>query len=149
MVCSIHCKAGLAAAALTVATAACTGSTAGSPGPFSEGPVPEAPGAEAWSPDEIRREEIRERGKNDQSAMQLIRRLRPAWLRARGQKSLTDPSTTYPVVYIDEIRHGGLSTLHAIPSSEILSMQFIGMADATIRWGTGHPSGVINIVTGR
>lgn len=81
--------------------------------------------------------------------MALIRRLRPAWLRARGQKSFADPSATYPTVYIDEIRHGGLATLHQIPSSEILSMEFFSMADATIRWGTGHPSGVINIVTGR
>jgi hypothetical protein len=55
----------------------------------------------------------------------------------------------YPVVYIDEIRHGGLGTLHGIPASEILSIQYFSTADATTRWGTGHPSGVINIETGR
>lgn len=149
MPCSIHLGARLTATALSLAVAACGGAMSGGVSPFSDARAPEASGAEAWSPDEVHRDEIRERGKNDQSAMQLIRRLRPAWLRARGQKSLTDPSATYPVVYIDEIRHGGLSTLHAIPSSEIQSMQFFSMADATTRWGTGHPSGAINIVTGR
>lgn len=139
---------------LVLSSTACGG--VGVPNPFSGGPEPEtsfpepeaSPG-EVWSPDEVLRAEIRERGKNDQTAMQLIRRLRPAWLRARGQKSLTDRSSTYPVVYIDEIRHGGLQTLNHIPVSEIRSMQFFSMADATTRWGTGHPSGVINIVTGR
>jgi len=55
----------------------------------------------------------------------------------------------YPIVYIDEIRHGALTTLGQIPTSEIRTLQFFSTADATTRWGTGHPSGVINVVTGR
>ena len=101
------------------------------------------------TPDDIGPAEILERGRADHTAMKLIRRLRPSWLRSRGQKSFTDEGATYPIVYIDEIRHGTLSTLHTIPTSEIASIHFIGTADATTRWGTGHPSGVINIVTGR
>ena len=89
------------------------------------------------------------RGRNDLTAMALIRRLRPSWLSSRGQTSLTDPAASYPVVYIDEIRHGGLPSLHRIPTSEIYRMEFFNTADATTRWGTGHRSGVINIVTGR
>lgn len=118
------------------------------PDPFN----PSAPSATSegpWSPDELRRDEIEARGSNDLTAMALIRRLRPAWLRARGQDSLGDRSTTFPVVYIDDIRHGGLETLHDIPAAEILSVRFVGAADATTRWGTGHPSGVINVITGR
>ena len=103
----------------------------------------------AWSPFQIDRAEIEARGGNDHSAMDLIRRLRPAWLRARGQKSFTDDGAQFPVVYIDDIRHGGLPTLHRIPSAEILELRFINTADATTRWGTGHPSGVINVLTGR
>jgi hypothetical protein len=100
-------------------------------------------------PNEISREEIDSRGRNYLTAMALIRRLRPGWLIARGQDSLVDGSSSYPVVYIDEIRHGGLPTLNRIPASEIQRMEFFSTADATTRWGTGHPSGAINVVTGR
>jgi hypothetical protein len=148
MRCSIPSESGLLFGfAVAIATAACGGALVADP--FTEAPPPMGPLNDAWSPDEILRPEIVSRGNNDLTAMALIRRLRPAWLRARGQNSLTDPGTMYPVVYIDEIRHGRLETLHQIPSSEILSMQFIGTADATTRWGTGHTSGVINVVTGR
>jgi hypothetical protein len=133
--------------AVAIATAACGRALMADP--FTDAPPSARPESEAGSPDEILRPEILSRGNNDLTAMALVRRLRPAWLRARGQNSFSDPGTMYPVVYIDEIRHGRLETLHQIPSSEILSMQFFGTADATTRWGTGHPSGVINVVTGR
>lgn len=101
------------------------------------------------TPNEIGLDEIRSRSRNDLTAMAVIRRLRPRWLSVRGQDSLTDPSASYPIVYIDEIRHGGLPTLNHIPTSQVLRLEFYSMADATIRWGTGHPSGAINVVTGR
>jgi len=139
----------LVAALLLVATVgACAPATA--PNPFvadGAGPVQFDPAK--ITPNEISREEIQSRGKNDVTAMALIRRLRPRWLSQRGQDSLTDGSASYPIVYIDEIRHGGLPTLNHIPTSQILKLEYYSMADATIRWGTGHPSGVINVVTGR
>ena len=142
----IHLGPALALATLTLA--GCAAATQG-PSPFDEGrPSAEFQPAD-WSPDEITRSEIDSRGQNDHTAMALVRRLRPAWLRARGQKSFNDERSTYPTVYIDEIRHGGLGALNRIPSSEIQRIEFIGTADATTRWGTGHPSGVINVVTGR
>lgn len=140
---------GIGRVALSVVTAlTCAGCGlfgAGTRNPFTDPPAE----SRSWSPDEIDRAEIVERGSNDLTAMALIRRLRPAWLRARGQDSISNASGTYPVVYIDEIRHGGLATLDQIPTAEIQSLQFFSAADATTRWGTGHPSGVINVVTGR
>ena len=132
-----------------IACGGCGLFSASAPNPFAGTAPPAAAEDRRWSPDEIDRAEIVERGSNDLTAMALIRRLRPAWLSARGQDSLTDPSATYPVVYVDEIRHGGLATLDRIPSAEIHSMRFFSAADATTRWGTGHPSGAINVVTGR
>ena len=117
---------------------------------------PDAPaGAEetqvrSYPPDEISRAEIDERGANAHTAMQFLRRFRPAWLRSRGSNSLTAAGAMYPVVYIDNIRRpGGLSALFQVPLSEVRQMEFIGPADATTRWGTGHQSGVILIATGR
>ena len=149
--CSIYGRPGLFVVGLAVAvsTAACSSATTSSPSPFSDRPTTVELEDEPWSPDEIGHAEIVSRGDNYHTAMELIRRLRPGWLRARGQNSFTDASARYPVVYLDEIRHGALSTLYGIPSSQILSMRFVGTADATTRWGTGHPAGVINIATGR
>lgn len=134
---------------LLLATTACAPASA--PGPFAGGDTRPGAGFDASQilPDQIGHEEILSRGKNDLTAMALIRRLRPSWLSARGQTSLTDGAASYPVVYIDEIRRGGLPSLNQIPTSEILRLEFFNTADATTRWGTGHASGAINIVTGR
>ncbi len=118
------------------------------------GGAPDAPAAEAdarfRSPDEILRAEIVERGANAHNAMQLLRRVRPTWLGTRGANSFTAPGASYPVVYVDNIRRpGGLSALFQIPLDEIRRMEFVGPADATTRWGTGHQAGVILVVTGR
>lgn len=150
MRCSLDRKAGTVVYGLALAaSAAACGSAMRVDNPFDDGPPPPSLDDAAWTPDEIGHDEILVRGANDLTAMALVRRLRPGWLRARGQSSFSDPSASYPVVYVDEIRHGGLETLHSIPTSEVESMQYFSSADATTRWGTGHPSGVINVVTGR
>lgn len=151
MRCSLNRRSARSSATLAVAVAAAVSgcAAASTPSPFSEARGTEAVENQQRSPNEILRSEIDSRGNTDHTAMALVRRLRPAWLLARGQKSFTDESAMFPVVYIDEIRHGWMDTLHQIPSSEVMSMQFFSPADATTRWGTGHPSGVINVVTGR
>ena len=147
----MHSQIPIPALFLILAGAATACAPQSAPNPFSGG-IPSS--SEEFDPtqilpDEISREEIDSRGRNDLTAMALIRRLRPTWLTTRGQTSFVDGGASYPVVYIDEIRHGGLPTLHRIPASEILRMEFFNTADATTRWGTGHASGAINIVTGR
>lgn len=134
----------IAGLAVAVSGAAC-GRTTSFANSAPSGERPEGP----WSPDELERTEIEERGRSDVTAMSLIRRLRPGWLRARGPNSFNDPGAQFPRVYIDEVRHGELGTLYQIPVSEIYGIQFFSTSDATTRWGTGHPAGVINIVTGR
>jgi len=134
--------------ALSAVMAACA--PANVPNPFRQAPSSDPSFDPSMiSPDEITRAEIVARGENDLTAMALIRRLRPGWLSSRGQSSFTDGAASYPIVYIDEIRHGGLPTLHGIPTAEIQRLEFYSTADATTRWGTGHTSGVINVVTGR
>ena len=131
--------------AVAVSLGACAGST---PSPF-DAPPPLATDHVGSLPDEITSEEILRRGTTDPSAHALISRLRPIWLMARGQNSFRSPSSADPVVYIDGFRYGALMTLHQIPAHQIKRMEFIGTADATTRWGTGHRAGVINVVTGR
>lgn len=146
-----HPKRGsVRASVLGVAMALSLGACGGTSNPFTRAASPAAGDTSRPSlPNEILREEILRRGSSDATAHALIRRLRPTWLVARGQTSLTNPDSGFPIVYIDAVRHGGVFTLHRISSSEIQRLEFIGTADATTRWGTGHPSGVINVVTGR
>ena len=143
------CPSRLALTLVVISLAACGPTTV--PSPFQSGPASPADSFDPGDrdPDEITREEIVARAENDLTAMAVIRRLRPGWLSPRGQASFVNAEANYPLVYIDEVRHGGLPTLHRIPSAEIHRLEFIGTTDATIRWGTGHTSGVINVVTGR
>lgn len=137
---------------LVLLLAACGGGAGSGPANSPDAPADAEAEAEnrSYSPNEISRAEILERGSNSSNAMQVIRRLRPAWLRARGSNSFTSAGAMYAVVYVDNIRRpGGLSALFNIPVGEIRMMEFIGPANATTRWGTGLQSGVILVVTGR
>jgi hypothetical protein len=119
------------------------------PNPFSRSPSPASgDGERRTSPNELLREEIFRDGEADPTAYELVQRLRPNWLRARGQVSLGSPEAAYALVYMNDVLFGGLMTLHQIPPSQIERMEFIRAIDATIRWGTGHTAGVINILTG-
>ncbi len=135
---------------LTVLATACGGGAGSAPENSPDAPAADEAQVRSYPPNRISRAEIDERGANAHTAMQFLRRARPAWLRSRGSNSLTAAGAMYPVVYIDNIRRpGGLSALFQVPLSEVRQMEFIGPADATTRWGTGHQSGVILIATGR
>ena len=135
---------------LVLLIAACGGGTGSGPANSPDAPAADEAEVRSYPPNRISRAEIDERGANAHTAMQFLRRVRPAWLRSRGSNSLTSAGAMYPVVYIDNIRRpGGLSALFQVPLSEVRRMEFIGPGDATTRWGTGHQSGVILIVTGR
>ncbi len=134
----------------TVLATACGGGAGGAPANYPDATAADEAQVRSYPPNEISRAEIDERGANAHTAMQFLRRVRPAWLRSRGSNSLTSAGAMYPVIYIDNIRRpGGLSALFQVPLSEVRRMEFIGPGDATTRWGTGHQSGVILIVTGR
>lgn len=79
------------------------------------------------------------------NAFEVIQRLRPTWLRGRGRMSIQNPSAHTPVIYLDNVRYGGLESLRLIPSDAIQDMRFINASDATTRYGTGHAGGAILI----
>jgi hypothetical protein len=83
------------------------------------------------------------------NAWDLIDRLRPNWLRNQGPASIRSSAPTYALVYIDEVRSGGLETLYRVSSQIIREVRFINGRDATTKWGMNHGSGVILITTGR
>lgn len=77
----------------------------------------------------------------------LVQRLRPQFLRSRGSVSMRNSSDSYPIVYLNNVRYGGVISLRDILVDDIQEIRFISAADATTRWGTGHGSGVIMVST--
>ena len=139
------CALGIALAAFL---AACAASGAGSPDTFAPDGSAGA-GPQRGSSREIGRAEILSDAAVFQTAYDVVRRLRPGWLMARGRPSFIDPNAGDPLVYVDEVQYGLLDSLYRVPASDILRMVFIGAADATTRWGLGHADGVISIATVR
>lgn len=73
------------------------------------------------------------------TAWEIVSDLRPHFL----QPQRGGTAASLPVVYLDGSRLGDIDRLRSISASSIDRIQFIGAADATTRWGTGHVGGVI------
>ena len=70
---------------------------------------------------------------------EAIERLRPAWMRRRAGQT--------PTVFVNGAERGGLSELRDWRAEQLQEIRFISAADATSRWGTGYPSGVIELIS--
>jgi hypothetical protein len=132
-----------------VAAAGAAGATAGC-GAKGAPPVPSPTAAAAparSSSDVISAAEIRPGEHRD--VYEAVQRLRPQFLRARGATSIRATSTeeNLPVVFLDEQRLGGVSTMRGLPVENVHEIRFIAPRDATTRWGTGYTAGVILVVT--
>jgi hypothetical protein len=79
------------------------------------------------------------------TAMDVIQRLRPEFVRGRGRSSVQDPTAQFPVVYVDGVRTGGLEALRSISAIDVREIRYVNSTDATTRYGTGHTGGVIEV----
>lgn len=109
---------------------------------------------------EITTEELREAG--NQSAYDVVQRLRPRWLVTRGTNSLSEtprgwgagrqvvivPGNDKIKVYLDDVRLGGVAEMRKIASDGLTSIRFLNPRDATLRYGTGHTHGAILLSAG-
>lgn len=111
------------------------------------GAGPSAVSARPGSGDVITTEEIA--SLDVSTATEVVRRLRPHWLRNRGPVSLSGGGGGTPVVYIDEVRAGGLEALDRITVNIVQEMRFISGQDASVKYGLNHGGGVIMVVTRR
>jgi outer membrane cobalamin receptor len=82
-----------------------------------------------------------------QTAYDAVQKLRPAFLRSRGATSLLLPAEQEPVVYLDDRRMGGVSFLRDIPVADVFEIRYLSAAQAQLRWGSGHASGVIQVIS--
>jgi len=82
------------------------------------------------------------------SAFDAVQRLRPYWL-SRPTAPTLQPGSNPVMVYLDRHRFGALESLRSLNTDQIERMEFVPARDATTRYGTGHPSGVIEVTTRR
>ena len=126
-----------------VVLAACSSSTAA-----SKASTPDTPGATPAANQPRASRDLITRAQIDntpaQDAFELVQRIRPEFLRERGQSSISR-GPALPVVYMDGVRRGGPDILRTIRSNEIEEIRFISATDATTRWGTEHTAGAIDI----
>ena len=83
-------------------------------------------------------------------AYEAVEQLRPTWLRRRGRASISFPMSNIPVVYLNGVRIQNelTSSLRQMDISGVKLIEFIGPADATTRFGTGHSGGIIAVQVG-
>ena len=80
------------------------------------------------------------------NAFQVVRRLRPQWLRSRGTANLSGQQML-PVVFVDRIPRGEPRELEQIPADDVERINFMSARDATTRYGTGYPGGIIEVIS--
>lgn len=77
---------------------------------------------------------------SDRSVYEAIQVLRPQWLRRTGFRN------DLPSAIMDNQRYE-LEILETMSPDEVFSLRYISPSDASIRWGTGYPSGAIEVRT--
>lgn len=88
-------------------------------------------------------EEIQSSHQHD--AHDIIRGLRPNWLRVRGPNSFQTPNPI--IVYVDGNRIGGPEVLSTIPKLNIQEIRFYSAPEAQARFGLNNTNGAIAIRT--
>lgn len=124
--------------------ACASGSTSGSGGASSPARVAGAP-PPSRSSDVITREEI-ERTIDAASALDIIQRLRPRFLREVGGRSMRGSASTTPTVRLDNEIAGGIEVLRTVLLSEVQEIRYYSPVDATARFGGMDGRPVIHIV---
>jgi hypothetical protein len=77
------------------------------------------------------------------TAYDVVQQLRPQFLRLRAARSTQGAGQSEPVVYVDNIRTGGLDALRGVRAESVEEIRYISASDATTRFGTGHLAGAI------
>jgi len=81
------------------------------------------------------------------SLYEAIEKLRPNFLRSRGQASIQTSGGEYAVVYMDGRPYGDLGSLRQILSTEVSSVHYYDAPSAQQRFGMISGSGVIEVIS--
>jgi hypothetical protein len=83
------------------------------------------------------------------TARDVIDRLHRDWLRGRGGTIQSATGRVYPKVFVDSRPYGEIDVLYGFGTETIEEIRYISASDATTRFGTGYPGGIINLIMRR
>ena len=94
--------------------------------------------------DKITRQEIEGTAQRDQDIYQVIRSLRPHFLRqARGVRSFGNAGVPYPTLYVDGVKESDLNQLKAIPAAAVDEVRYLEPARAEMDYGADAQGGAV------
>ena len=82
---------------------------------------------------------------NSTSVFDALEKLRPEWLTSRGPTSVTDATPAVPSVFMNGQMLGKVEVLRDIRVLDVGEARFWSAAQASARFGMGHPRGVIEL----
>jgi hypothetical protein len=83
------------------------------------------------------------------TAYDVVSRVHGEYLHSRGRQT-QDARTEIPAhVYVDDTFYGDISTLKAVPASQLAEVRFYQAYEAQYKFGSGHLGGVVQLITKR
>ena len=77
---------------------------------------------------------------------ELVEKVRPNFLRSRGQSSLNSSATLeYPAVYVDGRPYGDIASLRSLVTSQVSQVRYYDAPSAAARFGAINAPGVIDV----
>jgi hypothetical protein len=84
------------------------------------------------------------------TAYDVVARVHGEYLHSRGRQTLDPKAPVIPAhVYVDDTFYGDISTLKAIPASQLAEVRFYQAYEAQYKFGSGHMGGVVQLITKR
>ena len=83
-------------------------------------------------------------GANGQDLLSVITRHRSLWLVSRGVAGV---GATAAVVYVDDVRYGGVEALRSVTASSIRLARYLTGPQAHLKYGMNHSEGAIELYT--
>jgi hypothetical protein len=83
---------------------------------------------------------------NSDNVFDAIAKLRPEWLSSRGPTSVTDATPTSVSVFMNGSMLGKGDYLKQVSLLDVSEVRYWDAAQASARFGMGHPRGVIEII---
>ena len=84
----------------------------------------------------------------ERNAYEAVATLNRRWLQSRRGASLTS-GPAFARVVVDGVARGELDSLRQLIIGNIETMRYLSAANATTKYGTGFPGGVIEVTTRR
>jgi hypothetical protein len=135
--------------------AACSSGGGSAPAAGGGGAAAAAPSSRGGA-NLITEAEIKALGGQVDNAYDLVERLRPGMMRSRASTfgamrsdGTQGGQSVNVVVYVDDVRMGEVTTMRNVTAMSVKEIRYHSATDATQRWGTGHGSGAIQIITKR